>query len=273
MHVDIKKYNLKTEKNIKIKIAHISDIHYSLDFKLKRLELIKEKIKKYNPNYICITGDLIDEYNIIKDESFINFENFLKDLSNICKVIISIGNHEYINEIKKCYDETANIKWLKKIENVIVLDNDIYIDNNVNFIGFNPSLEYYINTETKILEEDNIKLFKLINKTNDNYNILLCHTPMYFYKENNYKKIKDLKKINLILCGHTHGGMIPSFIPGRFGLISPAKTFFPKNVRGIDNLDGTTLIISSGVTKLSRKSKLMKFTDIYGANINEININ
>ena len=74
------------------------------------------------------------------------------------------------------------------------------------------------------------------------------------------------------MCGHTHGGMIPSFIPGNFGIIAPSKKLFPKNVRGIKKIGDTTVIIGSGITKLSRKSKLTMFTDIYGANINEIKI-
>ena len=273
MHIELKKYNIKTQKKLNIKIAHISDIHFSLDFNLKRLELIKEHIKKYSPNYICITGDLIDTYNITKDKSIIKFEEFLNELSKISKVIISIGNHEYMDESEEKYNEKLKMDWLKKIKNITILDNEIKIENDINFIGFNPSIEFYKKNETEIIKEDNLKLYKLINKLNNNYSILLCHTPIYFTKNNNYKKIKDLNKINLILSGHTHGGMVPSFIPGNFGIIEPSKKFFPKNIRGKINLDGITLIISSGITKLSRKSKLMKFTDIYGENINEININ
>ena len=276
MHIDLKKYCLKTEKNINIKIMHISDIHFSLNYKIKRLDMVLNKIKENYPNYICITGDLIDVNNITKDKSFIYFEKFINNLASISKVIISIGNHEYfVEESKNKYSLKDDISWLKKFKNknIIVLDNEIYKDDNINFIGFNPEIEYYKKNEIEILKEDNIKLYKLLNKVNDKYNILLCHTPMYLYQSKNYEKIKDLKKIDLVLCGHTHGGMIPSFIPGRFGIISPSKRLFPKNIRGINTINGVTIIISSGVTKLSRKSKLMQFTDVYGANINEIKIN
>jgi len=66
--------------------------------------------------------------------------------------------------------------------------------------------------------------------------------------------------------------MVPSFTPGNFGIIDPCKRLFPKNIRGKINLKNTTVIISSGITKLSRKSRLTKFNDIYGININEINV-
>lgn len=275
MHIDLKKYKLKTNKNINIKIAHISDIHYAKNYNLKRLEMVLNKTKEIKPNYICITGDLIDVYNITKEKEFINFKKFINDLSKICKVIISIGNHEYILEKEKEYGYINDTTWLYdlKTDKIIVLDNEIYTDNFITFIGFNPSNEYYSNHEIGIPKSDNLKLYKIINKLKNNYNILLVHTPFFIYEENNYKNILDLNKINLVLCGHTHGGMIPSFIPGTFGLIAPSKKLFPKNVRGKKQIDGVDVIISSGITKLSRKSKITGLTDIFGTNINEIKIN
>ena len=275
MHIDLKKYKVVTDKKVSMKIVHISDIHYAKNFNLKRLDMLLKKIKMINPNYICITGDLIDVYNITKDSDFIFFKDFIKSLSEICKVIISIGNHEYILEIDDGYDFVIDISWLYDLESdrIKVLDNSIYSDNNISFIGFNPCYDFYLNREVSISSSDNLKLYKLINKSSSNYNILLLHTPFFIFDDDNYKKIKDFNKIDLVLCGHTHGGMIPSFVPGTFGIIAPSKKFFPKNVRGRKKLNGTEIIISSGVTKLSRKSKITFLTDIFGANINEIEIN
>ena len=81
MRIDYKKYIIKTGKKIDIKIAHISDIHFSHDYKLKRLEMIKTKIKKLKPDYICITGDTIDIYDVINDTNFIDFKKWLKEIS------------------------------------------------------------------------------------------------------------------------------------------------------------------------------------------------
>lgn len=274
MRIDFKKYVIDTNHDLNVTIAHIADIHYSKNFKLKRLDILKEKIEEIHPNYICITGDLVDVYNITYDKSFIYFENFIKDLSNICKVIISIGNHEYIMETDEGYTYQDDVSWLKNLsdKNIIVLDNEIYSDGCISFVGYNPSVNYYSNHEVTIPHGDNFRLFKLINKLKNNYNILLIHTPLFIFQNNNYKNIKDFDRLNLVLCGHTHGGMIPSFIPGNFGIISPSKKLFPKNVRGVKLIDNTMVIISSGVTKLSRKSKLTIFTDIYGVNINKIDI-
>ena len=98
----------------------------------------------------------------------------------------------------------------------------------------------------------------------------MIHTPFLLLRNDNYRKIKNLKKLNLILSGHTHGGMVPSFIKGNNGIISPERELFPKNVRGKIDLDNNSIIISTGVIKLSKKSKISILNDIYGTNINEI---
>lgn len=273
MRIEYKKYNIENNKKINITIAHISDIHFAHNYNIKRLELIKNKIKNIKPNYICITGDLIDIYDVINDKNFKDFTNWLKELSKISKTIISIGNHEYIKQTNNGYGKTDDINWLKKLqtENIIILDNEIYEEKNISFIGYNPDYNYYKKKELPN-EKYNKTLEKLIKTTKEKYKILLLHTPMMILKKDNYKNITNFNKIDLVLCGHTHGGMLPSFIPGNFGLISPYKELFPKKVRGIIKLKNNNVIINSGIMKLSRKSKITFLNDIYSSNITQINI-
>lgn len=114
MHIEHKIYKIKNQKNINVNIVHISDIHYTYNYKNKRLEIIKEKIRTIKPNYICITGDLIDEYNITTEKEFAYFINWLLELSKIAKTIISVGNHEYVKQENNKYIKNDDIKWLKK---------------------------------------------------------------------------------------------------------------------------------------------------------------
>lgn len=274
MIIRYKKYTMENDKNIDTKIIHISDIHISKKYKTKRLNVIKEKIKTIKPNYICITGDIVDTHDAIYDQNFLDLEKFIKELSQIGKVIISIGNHEYVKKEKKGYKKIEDIEWLKKFktDKIIVLDNEIYEEKNISFIGYNPDYEYYYTYKEKQPEKYNKKIEELIDKTTKKYKILLIHTPIIILRKNNYKKIKNIKKLALILSGHTHGGMIPSFIPGHFGIISPTRELFPKNIRGTKTLDKTKIIINSGIIKLSRKSKITFLNDIYSSDIIEIDI-
>ena len=258
------KYIIETDKNINVKIAHVSDIHFSENYKLKRFEKIIEKIKTIEPKYICITGDIIDTYEATKSKQLYYLKKFINDLAQIGKVIISIGNHEYIH--------APNIDWLKKIETekIKVLDNEILEEENISFIGYNPDYKYYYEYNENRLSIYNKELEQLIEKSKNEYKIQLLHTPMLILKKDNYKKINNISKIQFILSGHTHGGMMPSFIPGHTGIVSPTKELFPKNIRGKIKKDNTTVIISSGIIKLSKKSKLDILNDIYSSNIIEI---
>ena len=151
MRIQYNKYKIENNKNINTKIVHISDIHFAHKYNIKRLEMIKNKIKQIKPNYICITGDLIDLYDVVEDTNYPELKEFINDLSEIGKVIISVGNHEYIKMIENGYSNTENIEWLKQLKskNIIILDNEIYEENNISFIGYNPDYEYYYTYKEK----------------------------------------------------------------------------------------------------------------------------
>lgn len=271
MYLEYKKYEIENNVKVNKKIIHISDIHYSEKYNKKRLSLLFNEIKKTNPNYICITGDLIDDYSITKNIEFKYFENWLKDLSKICKIIIIIGNHEYIKKENKKYIFNNDIEWLNNIknENIIVLNNQIYSDENIDFIGYNPYFKNINENNMDIIKQIN-NIDNLIKKSKKDFKIFMIHTPFLLLRNDNYRKIKNFKELNIILSGHTHGGMLPSFIKGNNGIISPERELFPKNVRGKIDLDNNSIIISTGVIKLSKKSKISILNDIYGTNINEI---
>ena len=179
MRIQYKKYTLENKK-INTKIVHISDIHFAHKYKIKRLKMIENKIKKINPEYICITGDTIDVHNVVNEENFKYLIEFINNLSKIGKVIISVGNHEYVKAEKKGFSKTEDIEWLKQLEseNIIVLDNDIYEDNNISFIGYNPDFEYYYIIKEKDPKNYNEQIEQLIEKTKNEYKILLLHTPI-----------------------------------------------------------------------------------------------
>lgn len=269
------RYNISTNKLNKLTIVHLSDIHFHHTYNKKRFDIILENILKLNPNYICITGDIVDNRYVLDNEiDRKTIIDFIKKLSEIASVILVLGNHEMeyhgykTIDMKKYYEIKEHFK---KIDNVIVLDNKTYINDNINFIGYNPPLNHYKNKEKdmNILVDDfNNQEF---NINPNSYNILLIHTPKDLFKENVYNKLNNFKNIDLILSGHTHGGLIPNNIKGHFGLISPGKQLFPKNVRGILIKENQTLIISSGIIKLSHASSIFRyFNNIYNMQINEI---
>lgn len=250
MKIINKIYNIKS--NINKKIVLISDIHYENKKDLKRLNSILDNIREINPDYICIPGDITNTSQIQDEEELVNW---LKNLSSITKVIISIGNHEfYINKYKKTYG--LNKKLLTKIsniKNIYLLDNDNTIIDDINFIGVTIPAEYYDKEEYFYTWIKNIKTNK------KHYNVLLCHSPHNIY---NFNELEN-KNINLVLCGHMHGGVVFNFLRPIFknrGLISPTKKLFPQNAYGHIKTLKLDILITSGIRVLPFKllNKLFK---------------
>lgn len=246
MKIINKIYNI--EGHINKSIVLISDIHYSNKKDIKRLNYVLDNIKKIKPDYICIPGDITNK-SIINDEEYLI--DWLKKLTLICKVIVSIGNHEfYINKWKKIYGLNKELlKKISKIDNLYILDNKNIIIDEINFMGITIPIEYYkINKSV----EDYNKLFDALKTNKKYYNILLCHSPVDIVNEELLKN----RNINLILCGHTHGGAVLEIFRPIFknnGFISANYKLFPKNVYGMLQIESTAIITTSGLKVLPFK--------------------
>ena len=106
---------------------------------------------------------------------------------------------------------------------------------------------------------------------------MLIHSPIRITNQEVLKKLKDY---DLLLSGHTHNGMVPDIMSKLFktnqGIIAPNKKLFPSIARGkIERYIGNkkiTIIITGGITKLSKKSGkiLNKLNFVYNMSINKI---
>ena len=115
--------------------------------------------------------------------------------------------------------------------------------DNINFIGFTAPIKYYY--DDKNIKDFN-NLLDGLKTENNKYNILLCHSPITISKNDILKN----RNIDLILCGHTHGGAVFEFLRPVLknnGLISPNNELFPKNVYGQLRINNTDIIITSGL--------------------------
>ena len=267
MRIINKNYSLSS--NINANIVLISDIHYYSKGDIKHLNKVLDNIKKTNPKFICIPGDIIDEINI-KDE--VDFITWLNKLSKISTVFISLGNHEYYKDkYNKKFEKPFNfIKKLKNIKNLYLLDNENKTVDNINFIGLTLPIEYYFKETSR--EIDFSKYLKGLKIEKDKYNILLCHSPINLCN----KKVLENSGIDLVLCGHMHGGITPRFLRmfmKNRGFISPTKTIFPKNAYGHIKIDKTDIMITSGITVVSHINKFRILKDIFSSEIVTLTLN
>ena len=270
--------NILSSKKLKkdITFIHIGDIHYNETTSTKKLEYIKYAIEDAHPDYIFITGDLLDRPKITKNKEKIKLlVSWLNSLGNIAKVFISLGNHDIILE-----EDYKFFNKLNDINNIYVLNNQSYEDENVFISGFTLPTNYYYNIEKH--EDENALLETLQNNFNlvtnlpkKKYKVALIHSPILLSEK---KVIEKLKEYDLILSGHMHNGLIPrildKIIKNNYGLISPDKRFFAKNTRGKIKTKYYTIIITGGITKLSQKKKkiLSKLNGLYPISINKITV-
>lgn len=270
--------NILSSKKLKkdITFIHIGDIHYNETTSTKKLEYIKYAIEDAHPDYIFITGDLLDRPKITKNKEKIKLlVSWLNSLGNIAKVFISLGNHDIILE-----EDYKFFNKLNDINNIYVLNNQSYEDENVFISGFTLPTNYYYNIEKH--EDENALLETLQNNFNlvtnlpkKKYKVALIHSPILLSEK---KVVEKLKEYDLILSGHMHNGLIPrildKIIKNNYGLISPDKRFFAKNTRGKIKTKYYTIIITGGITKLSPSSTkiLSKLNGLYPISINKITV-
>lgn len=211
------------------KILHLSDLH-NKSFGKNQKNLV-EKIRKIKPDLIVFTGDIIDRRRYNERPSLL----LMNEITKIAPVYYVTGNHEiwsgkFDSLEKKLKDIRVNIlrneqKDIRKGESQIHI---IGIDD--------PATSNSYNAEEEIIDEEIQEA--LGKKYNNEYKILLSHRPekFYIYSKNN---------IDLILCGHAHGGQVR--LPFIGGIISPNQGFFPKYTSGSYEDGNSTMIVSRGL--------------------------
>ena len=112
-------------------------------------------------------------------------------------------------------------------------------------MGITIPIKYYF--EKKLDKKELKDTFNKLKIKKGKYNILLCHSPIDICT----KEYLDDSNIDLVLCGHMHGGVLPNFlrkVVKNGGIITPERKLFPKKCYGYIKVCDTEVIISSGIT-------------------------
>ena len=269
MKINVEKISLKDT----CRICVISDIHHIKTCNNKYYDNIFKQIESLKPKYILIPGDIVDSPQIIKTIFISPLILFLKKLASIAVVIISKGNHEQKKSkthIKSFY------KKISVIKNIYVLDNNSITFNDYHFIGFCSSLNTHLKKYKKTWNKEFLKEFKKANlKYSDKKTIMLLHSPEIILNEEVYKQL-PLEKVDYIICGHMHNGLVPKSFEklfGNFGLCGPNYSFLPKYCRGIHKINKTQVIICKSLRVLTKDKFLYRALDkLYQRNITIIDI-
>lgn len=208
-------------------ILHISDLHSKV-FGTDNMQLLN-KIDEINPDYIMLTGDMVNA----TDTNFDVFINLIEAIGEKYETYYIVGNHE-LDLSTKYYEEICN-SLLN--HGVTILDNETVTlekeNQSINLHGMWYNSRYYFGEKftTNSME-------KLLGEEKDSFDILLTHNPKDFDAYSEWGA-------DLTLTGHVHGGMVR--LPFIGAVFSPERTFFPKYSEGIYSKENSKMIVSRGL--------------------------
>ena len=256
--------NSYVEENPKVKenmrIASISDIHSEV----KTLDEIYELLKQIKVDMICMPGDIIDQIHDTRNKDLLLI---LRKIGTLAKTYISIGNHDICDKgVVYRENEEPNLDFFNKLEKAsdctILKEKfeSVKHNDNVTINAFNFPLSYYMHDEDERVFNNIITSFNGHIDSNS-YNILLSHSPNRLLHDGKIITIMAIiNEMNLILCGHNHGCLTPTFIQDKSkkktGLVGPYRQLLLKNGYGSYYDNKASLIINNGVTKIAKSSSL-----------------
>lgn len=202
------------------KIVQLSDLH-GADFG----DELYEKVREQSPDIIVLTGDFIttgDDLAVV--------DKLTSKLSALTDVYYISGNHDYgSGEIQALTEilERNGVRFLRNEYEFIERDGAHIIVSGVE----DP------NSWAEMTQPDELEQ-SIADAYPDTYNLLLGHRN-YWVQE--YPELP----VDLILCGHTHGGIIR--LPGVGGLLSTDRTMFPEYEAGEYFCGQYEMIVSRGL--------------------------
>ncbi len=238
--VVVKKYNLSSKKlGTSLRIVLVSDYHnkhYSKDG-----QKIIKKIADQNPDIIVVAGDLVDR----RRPNFEIARTFLSAVSKIADTYYVTGNHERT---------LGKENVVKKLDcSGVLVDDEYKIFEHYSLLGLHDSVG-----ESDYSLKDLLCIFERL----ENYKIAVVHRPLQF---DEYLRVSDYD-VDLVLCGHTHGGLIR--IPFFGAVVSPDEGFFPKYTKGVYTKNNTTMVVSGGLGNTFLPLRINNFPEIVVIEIN-----
>ena len=225
--LEISRYEVKSQKLPEsfdgFKIVQLSDLH-GAEFGEDGMGLV-EKVKELEPDIIALTGDFVTD-----EGDLAAVKKLAGRLTELCPVYFVSGNHEFGSGLAV------------KVRNILERAGVKYLSNEYLTISRGEDEILLGGVEDPLAYADMLSPDELAQKMNDAapdaFKILLGHRN-YWMTE--YPELP----VDLIFCGHAHGGLIR--IPGVGGLIGTDRRLFPDFDAGEYNNGRYTLIVSRGL--------------------------
>ena len=216
-------------------IVQLSDLH-GAEFGEDNEELIR-RVREAEPDYIFLTGDLLDRYRQTPRSYAVSLG---KSLAGIAPTYFVTGNHEW------AFPDIRTLKRELRDAGVTVLSNE-YVPlsrggDRILLAGIDDPNGF---ADQKTPEE---LAGELRGAEPDAFWMLLAHRNNYFEKE------YSLLGADLVISGHGHGGLIR--LPFTDGLVSVERSLFPSYTAGFYEANGGKVFVSRGLGNSGRTFRL-----------------
>lgn len=219
------------------KIVQLSDFH-GAEF----IDDIVSTVKAEKPDIIALTGDFITDGGDLPA-----VRELAQRLTDICDVYFVSGNHDFASgKIDELSDilKACGVKYLRN--EYVVLERRgerivlAGVEDPNSWADLEPPEEF---------------IGRLRAEFPDDYVALLGHRNYWMEK---YPELP----VQLILCGHAHGGIVR--IPGIGGLLGTDRTLFPDYEAGKYDNGRYTMIVSRGIGNSVALPRLFNRPEIVG---------
>ena len=208
------------------RIVQLSDLHGSR-FGEGNARLI-EKVRAEEPELIALTGDFLDEGKT--ERELPELEALVRELAAIAPVYFVSGNHDWASGEAYTLFETLEAAGAVCLRNEYLrLERG---GDSIVLAGVDDP-----NGPAEMAEPDEF-VAQLRKEAPEDFVLLLAHRA---YWAERYPELD----VDLILCGHTHGGVVR--LPFVGGLAASNMGLFPEYDAGLFELPGYTLFISRGL--------------------------
>lgn len=216
-------------------IVQLSDLH-GAEFGENNEELLAE-VRAAEPDYIFLTGDLLDQYRATPQSYAVELCRALVD---IAPTYFITGNHEW------ALPDVKGLKAALSEAGVTVLTNEYKVlergGDSILLAGIDdPNGFADQKTPGELAEE-------IYGAYDDPFWLLLAHRNNYFKTQ--YAALGA----DLTISGHAHGGLFR--LPGTDGLIGVERNLFPDLTAGFYEVDGSDLFVSRGLGNSGRTFRL-----------------
>lgn len=221
----VRTYTVQNERISKpIRLVVLTDYH-GCDYGPDGSILVAE-VEKLQPDAILLVGDMFSADGDAEEEL-----RMFRQLDSIAFTYYVTGNHEYWEyDLSRLLARIADTGVTALDQNCVSLVVD---GQRINLCGI-PDPYAYVDTQEALRRaEEDIR--------HEAFTILLAHRPELI------EQYAAAEVFDLVVSGHAHGGQIrvPFLVNG---LYAPNQGWFPQYAGGQYEVDGTTLIVSRGLS-------------------------